>query len=193
VHCGLASDEAALRPEVVHMAPASTGARATALIIDLLCVFYMLSAFPHALDQLLALFGRHFAVVAQVGATALPLIYFGVWQANGRQTIGQQVVGIAVLRTDRTPLSLRRSLLRALVLMAAIAGTLSGLLGIAASLSPAAAQAVENAGFGGRWLPRTPARQAAHLVLGALFVSTAFTKGRRWLHDMAADSQVYAV
>lgn len=143
IHCGRPVVDAEARVEVVHLERASLARRALALLVDALCLSYVAMAFPAVLDSLLEVLGPY-----RVGAVTsilvfLPWVYLAVWKAEGRRTIGDQVLGVSVLRSDRTPLDLGRSVLRATL------------------------------------LPLAP--------LGLL------TRKRRWLHDLAADSEAFAV
>lgn len=179
--------------EVVYLPRAAWHSRFLALLVDLLCVTYLATALVNVCEGLLAFLGPLRADATLVLIVAMPWIYLTVYEAQGRQTIGQQVLGIAVLRGDRRELDLAHSLLRAGVLYAGTAGAATGVLGCMATQWPQAAAALWNLGLGARCIPETAIGQAAHLMAGAALLLPMLAARRRPLHDVLADSEVFAV
>ncbi|MBM3462385.1 MAG: RDD family protein [Armatimonadetes bacterium] len=193
IQCSRPVQDADARVEVVHFPPAPLAARAIALAIDALIIFYVATALPHVLRRLFELLGpmRDDAVI--MALVALPWFYFTAYNSGRRQTIGQQVMGLATLRSDREEVDFPRALLRAGILYAGAAALITGVLGIAAVSSTGFADALWDVGLGSRWIPETPVRQAAALLVGLLFVAPVFLKRHRLLHDVAADTDTFAV
>ncbi|MHB2019652.1 MAG: RDD family protein, partial [Candidatus Xenobia bacterium] len=132
-HCGRAASDAP-RPQVVALRPAGYVARLMASGLDVACVGYLRLAVAHVLT------GLGFILEAPAVSWAITLVlavsYFAWFEAHGRQTAGDQVLGIAVLAPDREPLPIGRSLLRGVLLLVAVSALVLGACGISALDDP---------------------------------------------------------
>ena len=127
----------------------------------------------------------------------MPVLYFTLSSWRGHRSIGQRVLGIAVLSRSRTPLSLGRSLARSILLCLVLAGVGVGALAWVGHLTPDGVAALSGTVWGG-WIrmalaPGTLPLQC--LLIGASLglALSLLLPGRRSLHDRAADSDVFQV
>ncbi|MCA9794109.1 MAG: RDD family protein [Candidatus Eremiobacteraeota bacterium] len=96
--CGAAVQEPALTSP---LEPASLGRRVVATLVDSLALFIIFTSL----------------LESGLPALALPLVwigYYAIFQAGGRRTVGQALVGSLVLSEQFQPLNWRLSLLRSL-------------------------------------------------------------------------------
>lgn len=197
IDCGASLDGMGAEDETVPMARASWGSRALGVTVDVLCLSYLESAVPLAVETFLVRMVGTRAEVRLLLSAAVPVLYFALLTWGGRRTVGQQVMGIAVLTRDRLPLPLGRSLVRAVLLSLVLAGVGVGALAWVSHLWPDAVLALSGTPWGG-WIrlalaPGAPPLQGLLILASLLLACSLLLPGRRSLHDRVADSDVFAV
>ncbi|MEW6277621.1 MAG: RDD family protein [Candidatus Eremiobacterota bacterium] len=108
IYCGRCGQELASRARLLvgaELCPAPLLRRLVAGCVDL--VVLALST-----EMVAALLGLERPVELIIAVCGTVLLYYGLFQSRGRQTLGQHVLRITALREDRHPLGLGQSLLR---------------------------------------------------------------------------------
>jgi uncharacterized RDD family membrane protein YckC len=102
VACGGELARAAACP-TANLEPAGLGRRFAATVVDLLVIMLLAEVMEVAFqNQILAFFGS-------------AILYYGVFQARGRQTLGQYVLRLTTLTEERLPLRFLQSCSRAVL------------------------------------------------------------------------------
>lgn len=101
--CVVCGDELSRASVTANLEPAGLVRRFAATVVDLIVIMLMAEVMEVAF---------HNEILSLIGSA---ILYYGVFQARGRQTLGQFVLGLTTLTEERLPLKLLQSCGRAIL------------------------------------------------------------------------------